>query len=39
MQVALDKGFRDFAAIDASTALASLQSDPRFQKLLRRYRQ
>ena len=39
MQVALDKGFRDFAAIDASTALASLRSDPRFQKLLSRYRQ
>ncbi|HYL16379.1 MAG TPA: protein kinase [Terriglobales bacterium] len=39
MQVALDKGFRDFAAIDASTTFASLRSDPRFQKLLHRYRQ
>ena len=39
MQVALDKGFRDFAAIEASTAFASLRSDPRFQNLLTRYRQ
>ena len=39
MQVALEKGFRDFAAIDASTHLASLRADPRFQKLLSRYRQ
>ena len=38
MQVTLDKGFRDFAAIDASTAFASLRSDPRFQQLIERYR-
>jgi eukaryotic-like serine/threonine-protein kinase len=38
MQTALDKGFRDFAAIDASTAFASLRNDPHFQKLVDRYR-
>jgi serine/threonine protein kinase/tetratricopeptide (TPR) repeat protein len=35
---ALAGGYRDFAAIDASPHLSSLRSDPRYQKLLRRYR-
>ena len=38
-QLALEKGYRDFAAIDASPHLATLRSDPRFQQLIRRYRQ
>lgn len=38
-QESLEKGYRDFAAIDASPHLAALRSDPRFQQLLRRYRQ
>jgi len=38
MQEALQLGFRDFAAIDASPALAPLRSDARFQELLQRYR-
>jgi serine/threonine protein kinase/Tfp pilus assembly protein PilF len=36
---ALEKGFRDFAAIDASPYFNSLRSDTRFKKLLRQYRQ
>jgi serine/threonine protein kinase/tetratricopeptide (TPR) repeat protein len=39
LQLAFEKGYRDFAAIDASPYFASLRSDPRFQQLLRRYRQ
>jgi len=39
LQLAFEKGFRDFAAIDASPHFAALRSDPRFQQLLRRYRQ
>jgi serine/threonine protein kinase/tetratricopeptide (TPR) repeat protein len=39
LQKALEEGYRDFAAIDASPHLAALRSDPRFQQLLRRYRQ
>ena len=39
LQKALESGYRDFAAIDASPHLAALRSDPRFQQLLRRYRQ
>jgi non-specific serine/threonine protein kinase len=38
LQKALEAGYRDFAAIDASPHFASLRSDPRFQQLLRRYR-
>jgi serine/threonine protein kinase/Tfp pilus assembly protein PilF len=38
IQLALQLGFRDFAAIDASPALAALRSDPRFQQLMQRYR-
>jgi serine/threonine protein kinase/Tfp pilus assembly protein PilF len=38
MQEALQLGFRDFAAIDASPALAPLRSNPRFQQLTQRYR-
>ncbi len=39
LQKALDEGYRDFAAIDASPHLAAFRTDPRFQQLLRRYRQ
>ena len=38
LQKALEHGYRDFAAIDASPHLAALRADPRFQQLLRRYR-
>ena len=38
IQLALQLGFRDFAAIDASPSLAALRSDPRFQQLVQRYR-
>jgi tetratricopeptide (TPR) repeat protein len=37
LQKALENGYRDFAAIDASPHLAALRSDPRLQQLLRRY--
>jgi serine/threonine-protein kinase len=38
MKKALDLGFRDFAAIDASPYLAALRADPNFQQLMRKYR-
>jgi Flp pilus assembly protein TadD len=39
LEISLEKGYRDFAAIDASPYFNSLRSDPRFQQLLRKYRQ
>ena len=39
LQKALTAGYRDFAAVDASPHFSSLRSDPRFQQLIRRYRQ
>jgi len=39
LETALKGGYRDFAAIDASPYFNSLRSDPRFQQLLKRYRQ
>jgi eukaryotic-like serine/threonine-protein kinase len=39
LQNTFDFGFRDFAAIENSPYFASLRSDPRFQKLIRRYQQ
>jgi TolB-like protein/Flp pilus assembly protein TadD len=38
MERALNLGFRDFAAIDASPHLAALRSDPNFQQLMRKYK-
>jgi tetratricopeptide (TPR) repeat protein len=38
MQQALQTGFRDFAALDASPYFANLRSDPRYQKLVAQYR-
>ena len=38
LQKALESGYRDFAAIDASPHLAALRTDPRFQQLTQRYR-
>jgi serine/threonine protein kinase/Tfp pilus assembly protein PilF len=38
MQQALQSGFRDFAALDASPYFANLRSDPRYQKLIAQYR-
>jgi serine/threonine protein kinase/Flp pilus assembly protein TadD len=38
LQKALESGYRDFAAIDASPHLAALSADPRFQQLTQRYR-
>jgi len=37
LEAALNGGYRDFAAIDASPHLASLRSDPRFQQLMGKY--
>jgi serine/threonine protein kinase/cytochrome c-type biogenesis protein CcmH/NrfG len=38
LQEALEKGYGDFAAIDANPYYSNLRSDPRFQKLLQQYR-
>jgi serine/threonine protein kinase/Flp pilus assembly protein TadD len=38
LQKALESGYRDFAAIDASPHLAALRTDPRFRQLVSRYR-
>ncbi len=38
LQQALQTGYRDFAALDASPYFANLRSDPRYQKLLAQYR-
>jgi serine/threonine protein kinase/TolB-like protein len=37
LQQAFDLRFRDFAAIDAEAAFATLREDPRFQEMLRKY--
>ena len=39
LQKTFNLGYRDFAALDASPYFASLRSDPRFQQLIRSYRQ
>jgi serine/threonine protein kinase/cytochrome c-type biogenesis protein CcmH/NrfG len=39
LQKAFNLGYRDFAAIQASSYFAQLRSDPRFQKLIRHYQQ
>jgi non-specific serine/threonine protein kinase len=38
MQKAFENGFRDFGAIDNSSYFSSLLTDPRFQKMVQRYR-
>ena len=38
LQKSFDRGFRDFAAIDATPYFSSLRTDPRFQEMVRRYR-
>jgi eukaryotic-like serine/threonine-protein kinase len=38
LQKALDMGFHDFSALDASPYFSSLRTDPRFQQLTQRYR-
>ena len=38
LQQALQTGYRDFAALDASPYFANLRSDPRYQKLIAQYR-
>ena len=38
LRKALDRGYRDFAALDANPHLQSLRQDPRYQKLLQQYR-
>ena len=37
LQKAFDKGFRDFAAVNADPAFASLRGDARFQQILQRF--
>ncbi len=38
LQNVLNKGYRDFAAIDSNPYFSALRSDPRYQQLIRRYR-
>jgi len=38
LQQALNAGYRDFAALDASPYFSQLRSDPRYQRLINRYR-
>src|SRR5262249_40684962 len=38
LQAAFEKGFRDFAALDASPHFALLRGDARFQEIVARYR-
>ncbi|MGH9714536.1 MAG: protein kinase domain-containing protein [Candidatus Acidiferrales bacterium] len=38
LKLSLDKGYRDFAALEASPYFSSLRSDPRYQELLLHYR-
>lgn len=38
LQSALNAGYRDFAALDASPYFSSLRSDPRYQQLVQHYR-
>jgi TolB-like protein/DNA-binding winged helix-turn-helix (wHTH) protein len=38
LERSLAGGYRDFAAIDATPYLSALRSEPRFQQLIRRYR-
>jgi hypothetical protein len=38
LQKALDAGFRDFGALDASPYFSSLRSDPHYQQLIQHYR-
>ena len=38
LQKAFDKGFHDFAALDASPYFASLRGDARYEEMVRRYR-
>ena len=39
LQEAFEKGYGDFAAIDANPHYSNLRTDPRFQRLLDKYRQ
>jgi serine/threonine protein kinase/Tfp pilus assembly protein PilF len=38
LRKALDQGFRDFTALEASPHFASLRADPRYQELIGRYK-
>jgi hypothetical protein len=38
LQQAFDKGYADFAGIDANPYYSNLRSDPRFPRLLQQYR-
>jgi hypothetical protein len=39
LQQALEKGYGDFTAIDANPYYSNLHTDPRFQRLVEKYRQ